>query len=355
VTANGELEAGRVRELLDRIDASWAQVRDRGPVVVRRVRIAEVDVEIAIAGEELAAALLPPFTDHPPALSETAAVVGAWDALATGIGYPPRPPVEVPGRCRYVLRRDDQPIGEVEWPAQGAVRTGDLDRGLHLLAVDDAASSAVARWEVGSPLRRQLSWALGPDALFVHAAVVGEPTGVAMVMGPSGAGKSTTSLACLRAGMGFLGDDYCIVRGSPPVAHRLYSSARLLDDDVRHFDDFLEPTSLGAAAPDPDFPDVTKALFLLRSDGPQRLLDSAPVRMVLVPERGDGKPSIEPMRVTEALRSVAPSSLWQMSIAPEQELAALARLLTSVPCYRLRLSPDRAANPEVIREALAHA
>jgi hypothetical protein len=155
--------------------------------------------------------------------------------------------------------------------------------------------------------------------------------------------------------MGFLGDDYCIVRGDPPRAHRLYSSARLLDDDVRHFDDFLEPTSWGAAAPDPDFPDETKALFLLRSDGAQRLLDSAPVRLVLVPERGDGTPSLEPMRATEALRCVAPSSLWQMSIAPDRELAALARLLASVPCFRLRLSPDRAANPEVIRDALVRA
>ena len=45
--------------------------------------------------------------------------------------------------------------------------------------------------------------------------------------------------------MGFLSDDYCLVRGDPPVVHRLHATARLHDDDVRHVDDFLEPAQLG--------------------------------------------------------------------------------------------------------------
>jgi hypothetical protein len=211
----------------------------------------------------------------------------------------------------------------------------------------------VTRWEAGSPLRRQLSWALGPDVLFVHAGAVGGPEGAALIMGPSGAGKSSTSLACLRAGMGYLGDDYCLVRGDPPMVHLLYSTARLIDADVVHFDDFVEPASLGASVEEPEFRDEAKALYLL--DGSQRssLLTRAPVKVVIVPEaRGDIEPRVEPIRRAEVMRHVAPSSLWQMSVEPDRELAALARLVKSVPCFKLILGRDREANPPLIRQLL---
>src|SRR5438270_10111828 len=105
------------------------------------------------------------------------------------------------------------------------LRTGDGDAACHLMAVSSA--SVLPPWEPGAPLRRQLSWALAPEVLFVHAAAVGAADGAALIIGPSGAGKSSTSLACLRAGMGFLSDDYCLVRDDPPVVHRLHATARL--------------------------------------------------------------------------------------------------------------------------------
>jgi hypothetical protein len=245
-------------------------------------------------------------------------------------------------------------VAEVEWPSSDVLRTGDRDARCHLLAVRRA--SALSPWEAGAPLRRQLSWVLSPEVLFVHAGAVGSPEGAALIMGPSGAGKSSTSLACLRAGMGFLSDDYCLVRGDPPVVHRLHATARLLDDDLQHFDDFLEPAAVGASLAATEYGADAKALFLLHTSRPEQVVASAPVRVVLIPEpRGEPRPRLEPIRPAEALRLVAPSALWQMSLEPDRELAGLRRLLGAVPCFRLVLSRDRDANPPMIQEALARA
>jgi hypothetical protein len=136
--------------------------------------------------------------------------------------------------------------------------------------------------------------------------------------------------------------------------HRLHATARLHDDDVRHVDDFLEPAALGASMHELD--PGAKALFLLHESRREQMLDSAPVRVVLVPERGTGeRPGLSPIRPAVALRMIAPYALWQMSLEPDVELAGLRRLLTSVPCFRLVLSDDRSANPAIVQEALTRA
>jgi hypothetical protein len=62
---------------------------------------------------------------------------------------------------------------------------------------------------------------------------------------------------------------------------------------------------------------------------------------------------LEPIRPAEALRSIAPHALWQLSLEPDVELAALRRLLTSVPCFRMSLSDDRNTNPGLVQEAIS--
>ena len=319
---------------------------------MRSLRIAGVDVDVVVAGEELERILLPAFEGLTPAGGPPRGTVGAWDAAATGVDFFRLSDLgrDLPFQC--MIRRDGRPIAELEWPTEHLLRTGDRVSGTHLLAVSRA--SELSPWEAGAPLRRQLSWVLSPEVLFVHAAAVGSADGAALIMGESGAGKSSTSLACLRAGMGFLSDDYCLVRDDPPVVHRLHATARLLDEDVAHVDDFLEPVVRGAALLDVD--PGAKSLFLLQASRPQQMVSEAPVRVVLVPQQGgDDAPRLEPMRAAEVLRVVAPKALWQMSLDPAAELGALRRLVSAVPCYRLVLSPDRRANPPLVQEALDRA
>jgi hypothetical protein len=345
-------DVDEMRALLARCAADWDRVLETTHRVSRDLRIADVDVRVTIGGEELARMLLPPFDGLAPAAGPPVATVGAWDADATGVPFAPRPPIGRDGPYTCVMRRDGRPVAELEWESSDLLRTGDRDVACHLMAVTSA--SVLPLWEAGAPLRRQLSWALGPEVLFVHAAAVGSADGAALIIGPSGSGKSSTALACLRAGMGFLSDDFCLVRGDPPVVHRLHATARLHDEDVRHVDDFVEPAVSGASLR--EFDPGAKALFLLYESRREQIVSSAPVRAVVVPQRGGGHgPGLELLRPAEALRLVAPHALWQMSLEPDVELAGLRRLLMAVPAFRLRLSDDRSANPALVQQALDRA
>jgi hypothetical protein len=248
-----------------------------------------------------------------------------------------------------VVRRHGRPVAEFEWEIGGPFRAADRDARRHLLGVPSA--SALSDGEAAAPLRRQLWWALGPDALFVHAAGVGDRDGAALLVGPSGAGKSTTSLSCVQAGMGFLGDDYCVVRdGDPPTAHMLHATARVDPDELDHL------RRVGTPPFEPTATTATKTLLLPTRAATERLLRSAPVRVVLIPTRSsEAAPRLVPVAPAEALRTLAPSALWQMHLEPQRELQGLARLFTSVPVFRLLLSERRDRNPPVIQDAIERA
>jgi hypothetical protein len=235
MTDDNGLSIEEIRTTLAGVNRTWERVIEETRPVKRRLRIAEVNVDVVVSGNELAGILLPAFAGLDEARGDAQSTVGAWDVAATGFGFPDRPAVRAPGRYRCTVRRAGRVVAELEWASPDVFRSGDRVARRHLLAVRQA--SALSPREGASPLRRQLNWALGPDVLFVHAGAVGDADGVALLMGASGSGKSSTSVACLRAGMGFLSDDYCLVRGDPPVVHRLYATARLFDHDVEQFAD----------------------------------------------------------------------------------------------------------------------
>ena len=264
------------------MNTAWDRMVERTEPVTRRLRIAETDVEVVLVGAELAAALLPALEWHPSAAGPVSATVGAWDASATGTSLPQPLPHENPLVRQWVVRRGSVPMAEVDWASPGMVSMGNRYVNRHLLGVADVG---VARRQEAAPLRRQLWWALGDDALFAHAGAVGGPEGAALIMGPSGAGKSSTALACARAGMGFLSDDYCLVRGDPPVVHLLAPTARVHEHELQHLGDWA-PSAV-ATGNDPGAP--VKALLYLHRLIPEQLLASAPVRVLLIPElAGEG-------------------------------------------------------------------
>ena len=341
-----------VHRALEAVDRGWLDMCERCDPVVRRVRIAETDVEIVLAGDQLADILLPGFECHAAAAREPVATVGAWDALATGFAIPPPLASDNPLVRHWTVRRDGRPVAEIDWADEGAIRIGDRRTGRHLLGI--ASADALSPWEAGAPLRRGLWWALGPEALFVHAGAVATDDGAALIMGASGAGKSTTSLACLRAGMDFLSDDYCLVRGDPPVVHLLTATARVHHHELPNFVDLVAALDHRATAPSED--PTMKALFYVDRGAAGQVVRSAPVRVIVVPEvSDDDEPQLIPLRSAEALRIVAPAALKQMHLEADRELAGLRHLIASVPLFRLRLSRHRDRNPIAIEEAIRRA
>src|SRR5262245_8315057 len=111
MSAMADLSVDEIRATLGRAHDIWERAVAVTRTAARRVRLAELDVDVVVAGDELAATLLPPFEGLPDALGPSAGTVGAWDVAATGFEFPDRPPVR-PGPYRCLVRRGGHPVAE---------------------------------------------------------------------------------------------------------------------------------------------------------------------------------------------------------------------------------------------------
>lgn len=195
-------------------------------------------------------------------------------------------------------------------------------------------------WEEAAPLRPLLSWILPHhNRHFAHGAAVGDTDGAIMLVGPGGSGKSTTALACQTAGMGYLGDDYCLVSthtSGPPQVHSLYGTAKLrIDDDLTLGP--LQPWLLRATPPEGG-----KAVAVLTEHPDTVVTHSAPVVMVAAVSVGNHRHTVvEPASPADVLAALAPSSLHQLPGATAATFGALTDLVRTVPVCRIELGTAR--------------
>ena len=151
----------------------------------------------------------------------------------------------LPARMRV---RDADGDDRVErWSYEGATGRGLLHEGFRALYLWHRASGRAAvcfddarelpYYQVALPLLPLLGWMLAERGhAIVHAAAIATEAGAMLIGGRSGTGKSTTALACLDAGLGYLGDDLCVVElRTPPVVHSLFCSAKLDPADTDRF------------------------------------------------------------------------------------------------------------------------
>jgi hypothetical protein len=166
----------------------------------------------------------------------------------------------------------------------------------------------------------------------LHAAAVATTQAATLLIGRGGSGKSTTSLLALKAGLGFLGDDYCAVSLTPnPMVHSLYSSAKFHFDNTARLS-FLKPRKN---------PDFEKAFVMLSETHAPQLILQAPIKAVLLPTLG-GQLGFEAVHPQTALLALAPNSLFQLR-SSQIGFAQMSQLLRTVPCYRLYLGDMPAA------------
>lgn len=221
---------------------------------------------------------------------------------------------------------------------------------------------ALPYWEHAAPFRLILSWWLGAQgANLVHGAAVGRADGGALVVGKGGSGKSTTALLSLLAGLSYASDDYVVVEGDHlageagepgeargPVVHSAFGSGKLDNAQCLRF------PSLQPAIVNPVREAEEKAVFLVNRFAPQRMIDSFPLRAVLVP-RITGLPDtrVRPGSAVAALAALAPSTIFQLPGSPGNELRAMADVIRAVPTYSLELGTEFEQIPRCIDDLLA--
>ncbi|HEY3727610.1 MAG TPA: hypothetical protein VGL51_10580 [Solirubrobacteraceae bacterium] len=312
----------------------------------QRLQIGEVRVKLRFAGPGLSAVLLPAFS---PVLQSGSGPndfeVELWDEATTGVGIPPPP-----WSLRDVIAR-----GDIRTLSGGRIRAH-VARGHRVLTMWDcerrrgimwaADAHRLPYWLRAAPLRLVLHWGLSsPRRHLLHAGAVGDERSGALLVGPNGSGKSTTSLACVRGGLGYAGDDCVLLETEPsPRAISVYGTAKLSAPSVN-----LLP-GLPARRPSPD--DESKFIVDVARAWPRLMQRSVAISVVLLPQVTAGRVLLRPASAAQAFRALAPSTVLQHADESATGLALMSRLVRQIPAYTLELGSDIAAVGPAIRHLL---
>jgi hypothetical protein len=319
------------------LEAAFARASDSRPGG-RRVsfRLAEKTLRFAFADDACPRVLLPALQHLAPAPDDAPASldVRAWDERTTGEPLPPPP---------WSWPESDQPLRLVLPPEAGGYRLFVTPRRDALTLYDLAAGRAMVwtadasrlptHWH-GSPLLTLFhAWSRQHGLHLLHAGCVGTERGGVLLAGPGGSGKSTTALLCLQAGLRYASDDYCLLAAdAEPRAHCLFSTGKL------HRDHFLRFPELAARAVDPQPDEFEKKVVFAGEHFPGAIARMLPLRAVALPHvAGTTETTWRRIAPVEALRGLAPSTLFQLPAEDPAGLRAMAALVRRLPCFRLAL------------------
>lgn len=217
------------------------------------------------------------------------------------------------------------------------------DRLWHFYDIAGAAGAALMRepgayppWEASAPLRPFLHWIYAEMGMrLIHAATLGRNGRGVLLAGSGGAGKSGTTVAGILAGLDSVGDDYVLFDQRNATAYPLF---RIMKQDPAGFARLGLARFLGDPGPvnwqnkhEFDFADLG------RGGRAAKLRIGA----LLVARIAGGSTSrIVPIGPRDAMLALAPSGIFQMPGERGSGAAFFARIVRSLPAYRLELGSD---------------
>jgi hypothetical protein len=177
----------------------------------------------------------------------------------------------------------------------------------------------------------------------VHAAAVATPSGVLLLGGRSGTGKSTAALACLNDGLGFLGDDMCVVDpgGERVVVHSLFCSAKLDVPDTSRFPALSPALVCGAG--------WQKAVYLFDRNPVGEVRRSGPLLGVAIPRRGESSASAG-LSPRQGFLAMAPNTVFQLPGAARAACAGVKQIVSRVPVHAVGVGDGIGEIPARIRD-----
>jgi hypothetical protein len=338
-----------VESILDRAVTQFESAASREGVRSYAWRVGRSTIEQRHLGSHLEDLMLPAWAHLPVApIAAADLTVYCADVAATGLDLG-----ALPWRVRDTANQGlVDGLAETGcralWDRQGrAVHLIDCQRGIALYAV--ASRQDFRSWERSLPLRHILHWwTAAKGGQLIHAGAVGTSRGGALVLGASGAGKSTTSLACLDGGLAIAGDDFVLVEpGGGTRIHSVSSTAKLSHEALRRF------PQLQTKMANPDEGEPEKFLFFLDRFHPSPLIQSMPLKALLMLRRGTGGDSrIVATSAGAALQASAPNTLFLLPGDRAQAFAKIARIFREHPCFRIDLGDDLRQIPMRIGELL---
>ena len=304
-------------------------------------RVAELTICLHFAGEALVGLLTPALEHLEIGDSSTVDLtIAIWDGGSLQLPW---------GKDSYahrgkVIGYNSERIHTLFDSELKLLQSFDTERNLALFWIQEAKN---APWWIGaSPLQYILHWALRLKGFqLTHAAAVGYPDGGVLLAGKSGAGKSTTTLSCMKAGMKYVSEDYCVL--SELHAYSIYNSAKIEEKTLRLF------PNLEKHIENPKRPEKEKGYLFHHKFQPENILKKMPLKALIVLQIDDTKNSrLEPISPNVALGPLSVSTLWQLSHTGPQEFNHLKRVAEALGCYRLHLGSDLTQAPQLIGKIL---
>lgn len=250
----------------------------------------------------------------------------------------------------------DPPLGEVvyaEVEEQFYLNYGDRVRVLCDMRRGQARISAFASersnlWLLTHPLftlalaeflKRRACYAL-------HAAALAIDGKCLLFAGTTGAGKSTLTLALLRAGFDFLGDDLVFLQSSPAGLQALAFPEQIdvTNETVHMFPELehnLEPQQLPGGR--------KRQVSAERAYKANTVMQCSPAVLVFPRVANADKSVITPMMADEAFLELVPNVLLTEAHSSQAHLDVLAALVRRCACYRLETGRDLFTLPAMLR------
>jgi hypothetical protein len=249
-----------------------------------------------------------------------------------------------------VLDFHSERVPVIYHPGPDILSVVDIGRGQAYFMKRDA--SPLPYWEIGSPFRYILhAWFSARGLQFVHGGAVGTSQGGVLLVGKGGSGKSTTSMLCVKDGLLYAGDDYCLADPKTGFLFSLYNTGKLKGaEDLERL-----PEMTGRSRNRDSFEQggVGKGIFFFSDIWPERLTPGFPLRAILIPRvSGQRDSRLEPCGKGEALLALLPSTVAQLPTANQADCDRLAELAGELPAYVFHLGSDLEQIPALVRRLL---
>lgn len=333
-------------QVVDAFVAECFRAFEQNGPTADRVLMADRVVEVRWAAPALRERFMPALR-HLLVEESSAAVsltVCCWDGATTTrpLPEPPWPRADFVGGSR-IRGHITGPV-VATYDADGRLfQLSDRPRSRALLHV--AGARRLLDWHDRSPFRQLLSlWAEDAGLALLHGSTVGSSGHAVVLAGRSGSGKSTSAMACVAAGMDFLGDDACLVDPTGPRVASMYGRAKLEPDAAR----WLVPSLVLDKPVESDRHGAT----LLSPPG---VLASAALSAVLLVSVGRRVQTTlsEPVPRSEARDALADSLSEENKGLRPAAVEALAAVVDAVPVRHLEVGTDVERLVAAVRRALS--
>ena len=324
-------------EFAERVLAIAAQTATRA-LATRCIALGELTAALNFASESLHRMFAPSFARTGVPRTTPTMSVALWEPRPDIAEIPALPwPIDLYRACgeitgysdgRYYIRLD-VPMDALTVLDLETGRAAYLNRNPHELPT----------YEWAGPLRWLIQrLAVEHDMVFAHAAAVARSGRAAVIVGPRGAGKSTTTLACYAAGFHYLGDDRCLLSGSPrPRVYSVYSTAKVFAKDADRF----AIAEIGRVAIQPQRDDDGKILIPIDRIASDSVIGAADIGCILIPKRnGSVRSGFRRASPAEAVRLLIAEIVGQSPVTAARSLAMATKICRNLPIFVLDAGTD---------------